>query len=274
MEDFKIETIEIDLLLEAIFKRYGHDFRHYAKASIGRRVRQFLAKCECGSIAEMIPRVLHDELFFERMVREFSITVTEMFRDPYVYRAIREKVAPLLKSYPYLRVWHAGCATGEEAYSLSIVLKEEDLYDRTIMFATDFNDVALEKARDGIYELERVKHFTRNYQDAGGLTSFSEYYHAHYGSMAIQQTLKKNITFANHNLVTDSVFGEMNFILCRNVLIYFDKELQQRVLNLFLGSLAHGGYLCLGSKESLLFTEVHDHFRVIDEKARIYQKII
>lgn len=273
MDEIELEKIEIDFLLEAIFKRYGHDFRHYARASITRRIRQFLAKSECATISEMIPKVFHDERFFEKLVCDFSITVTEMFRDPFVYRVIRQKVVPVMKSYPYLRVWHAGCATGEEAYSLAILLKEEGLYERTIMFATDFNDAALEKAKSGIYDLARVKLFTQNYQEAGGLQSFSEYYHAHYGSMAIQHALKKNITFANHNLVTDSVFGEMNFVLCRNVLIYFDKELQKRVLNLFRDSLAHGGYLCLGSKESLLFTGMQDHFRIIDEKARIYQKI-
>lgn len=273
MDEIELEKIEIDLLIDAVFKRYGHDFRHYARASISRRIRQFFAKSGCGSIAEMIPKVLHDEGFFESLIRDFSITVTEMFRDPFVYGAIRQKVVPLLKSYPFLRVWHAGCATGEEVYSLAIILKEEGIYERSIIFATDFNDIALEKAKTGIYDLERVKLFTQNYQEAGGLQSFSDYYHAHYGSVAVQQDLKKNITFANHNLVTDGVFGEMNFILCRNVLIYFDKELQDRVLGLFKDSLAHGGYLCLGSKESLLFAGAQDHFRIIDEKARIYQKI-
>lgn len=272
MQRIKIENIEIDLLLEAIFKRYGYDFRCYARASIERRVRLFLAGSGCNTVSEMISKLLYEESFFEQVIQKFSITVTEMFRDPLVYRSIREKVVPFLKTYPYIKIWDAGCATGEEVYSLSILLKEEDLYERTILFGTDFNDEALEKAKEGIYALDNIKEFTSNYQRAGGTRSFSEYYHAHYGHMAINQLLKKNITFANHNLVTDSVFSEMHLILCRNVLIYFNKELQHRVLNLLSDSLVHGGFLCLGSKESLLFSDVQDHFKVFDEKCRIYQK--
>jgi chemotaxis protein methyltransferase CheR len=267
-----IENIEITLLLEAIFQRYGYDFRSYARASIERRVRHFLPKCGCATISELIPRLLHDESFFEPLVHEFSITVSEMFRDPTVYRRIREKVVPFLKTYPFVKIWHAGCASGEEVYSLAILLKEEGLYDRATIFATDFNDSALEQARQGIYALETVQQFTSNYQQAGGTRSFSEYYHAHYEAMAIDETLKRNITFANHNLATDGVFGEMHLILCRNVLIYFNKELQNRALKLFRDSLARGGFLCLGSKESLLFSDVQTDLKPIDEKARIYQK--
>jgi len=268
----KIEEIEIGLLLEAIFQRYGYDFRHYSRASIERRVRQFQGKSGCSTISEMIPKLLHDASFFEVFVREFSITVTDMFRDPFVYRSLRKNVVPILKTYPFVKIWHAGCATGEEAYSLAIVLKEEGVYDRATLFATDFNDAALDEAKKGIYALDNAKKFTTNYQAAGGTSSFSEYYHARYQAMAINTSLRENITFANHNLVTDSVFGEMHFIMCRNVLIYFEKALQDRVLNLFSDSLVHGGMLCLGTKESLRFSNVKNRFQTIDEDARIYRK--
>jgi len=268
----RVEAIEVDLLLQAIFERYGHDFRSYARASINRRVKHFLADSECTTISELIPKLLHDQTFFEKMVRYFSITVTEMFRDPLVYQGIREQVVPALKTYPYIRVWNAGCATGEETYSLAIVLQEEGMYDRATLFATDFNDAALEKAEEAIYQPEKIREFTSNYQKAGGKNSFSSYYHARYGAVTVDPSLKKNITFANHNLVTDSVFSEMHLILCRNVMIYFSKPLQDRVLRLFSDSLVPNGFLCLGSKENLAFSEVSDHFIPVDEKLRIYQK--
>ena len=272
MELNKIEAIEIDLLLQAIFERYGHDFRSYARASLNRRVKHFLADSGCRTIAELIPKLLHEKAFFEKMVRYFSITVTEMFRDPQVYQGIRKQVIPVLKTYPYIRVWNAGCATGEEAYSLAIVLHEEGMYERTTMFATDFNDEALEQAEEAIYKPEKIRAFTSNYQKAGGRNSFSGYYHARYGAVTVEPSLKKNITFANHNLVMDTVFSETHLILCRNVMIYFSKELQDRVLKLFSESLVPNGFLCLGSKENIAFSAVADQFRPINEKLRIYQK--
>lgn len=272
MNKNKLENIEIDLLLQAIYDRYGYDFRHYARASIERRVRQFMSKSNCITIADMIPRLLRDEDFFAELVRDFSITVTELFRDPQVYAAIRNEVVPLLKTYPFVKIWHAGCATGEEAYSLAIVLKEEGIYNKATIFATDFNDDALAKAKEGIYRIGDIKQVTRNYQHSGGKESFSEYYHAQYDAVCMDGSLKKNITFANHNLVTDSVFGEMHLILCRNVLIYFDRELQGRVLTLFSDSLTNGGILCLGTKETLEFSPVNEYFKVIDKKGKIYQK--
>ncbi len=272
MKAIDIENIEITLLLDAIFKRYGYDFRHYSRASLERRIRQFQGKSGCTTISEMIPTLLHDESFFQGFVREFSIPVTDMFRDPFVYQCIRKQVVPILKTHPFVKIWHAGCATGEEAYSLSILLKEENIYDRSTLFATDFNDTALDTAKKGIYALADAKKFTANYQAAGGISSFSEYYHARYEAMALNNALKKNITFANHNLVTDGVFGEMHFILCRNVLIYFDTLLQDRVLKLFSDSLIHGGILCLGTRESLKFSTIAEKFTIIDEKARLYQK--
>ena len=272
MKPCEIENIEIDLLLDAIFRRYGHDFRHYARASVERRVRHFLSRAGCATISEMIPKLLHEETFFAGFLGQFSITVTEMFRDPFVYKSIRENVLPMLQTYPFIKVWHAGCASGEEAYSLAIVLKEADLYDQSTIYATDYNDLVLQKAREGIYDLESMKLFTKNYQDSGGKSSLSEYYHAEYGAIVMDKGLRRNITFANHNLVTDSVFSETHLILCRNVLIYFDRELQDRVLELFSDSLVRGGFLCLGSKESVQFSAVKDDFKIFDEKSRIYQK--
>lgn len=266
------ESIEIDLLLEAIFRRYGYDFRSYARASIDRRVRSFLASSGCGSVSEMIPRVLHDEAFFSRLARYFSVAVTEMFRDPSVYRAVREKVVPLLKTWPHVKIWHAGCATGEEVHSLAIVLKEEGVYDRATIYATDFNDEALDRAREGIYEMGKFQDATRNYQQAGGKQSFSEYYHARYEAAAMDASLRDRVVFSTHNLASDSVFGEMHLVFCRNVLIYFNRDLQNRALKLFTESLVHGGFLCLGTKEDIRFTDVRDHYDVVDEKSRIYKK--
>jgi chemotaxis protein methyltransferase CheR len=268
----EIEEIEVNLLLEAIFQRYGHDFRNYARASIDRRVRQFLVNEGLASVSELIPRLLRDESFFQGLLASFSITVTEMFRDPEVYHSLREKVVPYLKTYPYIKVWHAGCSTGEEAYSLAILLKEEGIYDKAILFATDFNDRALENAKEGIYPIDKMQKSISNYNESGGIRPFSDYYHAGYGSIVMDGTLKERITFANHNLVCDGVFGEMNLILCRNVLIYFDQALQQRVLNLFNDSLPHGGFLCLGNKETLQFSDLCEQYKVIDKKAKIYQK--
>jgi len=267
-----VQAIEISLLLEAVFQRYGYDFRNYTSTSIRRRIRNFLPKSGCAHISEMIPKVLHDEAFFQQLLQAFSVTVTEIFRDPFVYQSIREHVVPILRTYPTFKVWTAGCATGEEAYSLAILLTEESLYERSIIYATDFNEDALDKAKKGIYPMDDVRKFTANYQEAGGLRPFSAYYHACYDAIAMRRALKKNIAFANHNLVTDGVFGEMHLIMCRNVFIYFDQRLQDRALNLFHESLAYGGYLCVGTNEDLRFSAVHDRFEVVDEKARIYRK--
>ncbi len=272
MKSNEIESIEIGLLLDAIFLRYGYDFRRYARSSMRRRIIQFMQTSGATSISEMIPRVIHDQAYFEKMAMEFSITVTEMFRDPSTFLSLRQNVLPVLKSYPFIKIWHAGCATGEEAYSLAIILKEETLDKRTTLFATDFNNQVLEKAQEGILEIDQARQYTRNYQLSGGKGSFSDYYHAHYGAMAIAHSLRKNITFANHNLVTDQVFSETHLILCRNVMIYFNKELQERVFKLFYDSLVHGGFLCLGMKESLLFSNYQNKFRVIDQKNKIFQK--
>jgi chemotaxis protein methyltransferase CheR len=267
-----IELIETDLLLEGIFRRYGYDFRSYSRASIERRIRQFMMDSGSTSISGMIQQVLWDREFFSRLVRYFSIAVTELFRDPPLYKAVREKVIPLLKTWPHVKIWHAGCATGEEVHSLAIVLKEEGLYDRATIYATDFNDEALEKAREGIYPAGKLQEATRNYQMSGGKTSFSEYYHAQYDSAVMDASLRERVVFSSHNLVTDSVFGEMHLVLCRNVLIYFNRDLQNRALGLFTESLVNGGFLCLGMKESLRFTSENDYFEPVDSHTKIYKK--
>ena len=272
MENKNIEPIEIDLLLEAVFRTYGYDFRSYARASVERRIRQFMSHAGCKSVSELIPKVMHDKEFFSRLAQYFSVTVTEMFRDPFVFLAVREVLVPLLKTWPHFKIWHAGCATGEEVYSLAILLKEEGVYDRATIYATDFNDESLDLARNGVYKMSNMKDATRNYQQAGGKASFSEYYHARYDAAAMDASLKERITFANHNLAVDGVFGEMHVVFCRNVLIYFNRELQNRALGLFTESLVHGGFLCLGTKEDIQFTDVKNLYKVVDGKAKIFNR--
>jgi chemotaxis protein methyltransferase CheR len=210
----------------------------------------------------------------EKLLQELSINVTEMFRDPSFFRSIREEVIPMLQTYPFIKIWHAGCSTGEEVYSMAILLKEEGLYERCQIYATDFNHNVIQKAKAGIYSIENIRKYTANYQLAGGKASFSDYYTAQYNAVYFDPSLKKRITFAQHNLVTDGVFGEMNVIICRNVLIYFNQELQNRVISLFYESLSIGSFMCLGSRESLLFSDHLSNFSEFVEKEKIYQKII
>jgi chemotaxis protein methyltransferase CheR len=272
MSSEEIEEIEITLLLDAIHKRYGYDFSNYSPASLKRRLRSLAGRLGHDTLSGMISAVLHDAAFGTKLIHGLSVTVSEMFRDPVFFKIIREQVLPYLKTYPFVRIWHAGCATGEEVYSLAIVLKEEDFYDRATIFATDINEQALNKARQAIYPLDGMKEFTANYQHAGGTRSFSDYYRTGYDAAILDAGLKKNVTFANHNLVTDGVFSEIHLVLCRNVLIYFDKTLQNRVLGLFHDSLVHGGILALGSKESLQFSQVTETFKPLSSKWKIYQK--
>jgi len=266
-----IQDIEVELLLEAIHQRYGYDFLHYSRASIKRRIQHHLAKIKSSKISDIIPAILYDEAAFKALLFDLSVTVTEMFRDPWFYLAIRQHVIPFLKTFPFINIWQAGCATGEEVYSLAILLKEENLYDRAQIYATDFNDRALDKAKSRIYSLEPMKDYSLNYQKSGGTKSLSHYYYAQYDSVIFNADLQKNVTFANHNLATDGVFGEMHLVLCRNVLIYFNQTLQDRVLSLFRDSLCHNGFLCLGSKESLHFSAVRDNFVEFKPKEKIYQ---
>jgi chemotaxis protein methyltransferase CheR len=272
MQPDDIEKIELELFLEAIYQRYGYDFRHYARASARRRALHILSKSGCENLSDLIPLLLRNEEFAQKAVHDFSITVTEMFRDPDFYQAVRQTVMPYLQTYPFIKIWVAGCATGEEVYSLAILLQEEGLYDRTTIYATDFNETALKKAAEGIYPLKEVQQYTGNYQKSGGARSFSDYYHAEYNSAIMDASLKANITFANHNLVTDSVFSEVQVVFCRNVLIYFDRTLQNWALNTLANSLARGGFLCLGTKETLEFSTIFDQFKAVIFEQRIYQK--
>lgn len=272
MTTLENENIELQLLLEAIYLKYGYDFREYARASVKRRIMHRLAVAGLNNLAEMLHKLLHDVEFFERILLDLSIHVTEMFRDPSFYHALRTEVIPILRTYPFFKIWHAGCATGEEAYSMAILLKEEGLYARAQIYATDYNNVVLQKAKEGIYPLDQVKEYTQNYQQSGGRASFVDYYTAHHHSIIMNRALKENIVFANHNLETDGIFGEMHLILCRNVLIYFTRKLQNRVIKLFYDSLCPRGILCLGSKESLRFSEYSDRFEDVAVDEKIYRK--
>ena len=271
MEKAEIEQLELDLLLQAIYRRYGYDFRQYSRASVRRRVHHHLRKTELKTISQLISKIIYDEANFRALLFDMSVTVTEMFRDPWFYLALRERVVPLLKTFPFIKVWQAGCATGEEVYSLAILLKEEGLYERSRIYATDFNNAALEKAQARIYPVKRIKDYTLNYQKAGGKASLADYYHSQYQSVIFDAALQNHITFANHNLATDGVFGEIHLILCRNVLTYFDRPLQDRVLSLFSRSLLYNGFLCLGSKETIHFSKVKDDFIEFAAKEKIYQ---
>lgn len=270
--EIKNDEIEIRLLLEAIYLKYGYDFRQYGKAHLKRRILRRLALAKLLNISEMQHRVLVDRPFFETLLLDLSINVTEMFRDPHFYQAVRREVVPVLRTYPFVRIWHAGCATGEEVYSMAIMLLEEGLHERAQLYATDFNEVILNRAKEGIYPVSAIKEYTANYQKAGGAASFSDYYTAKYDSVILARKLKDKIVFADHNLASDGVFGEMHLIFCRNVLIYFEKELQRRVIKLFYESLRPGGFLCLGAKESLKFSGYDDKFETFLEKEKIYRK--
>jgi len=269
-----IQNHELELFLELIYRVFGYDFRNYNKAHVKRRILHRINNMELGSISELQHKVLHEAGYFDLILRDLSINVTEMYRDPGFYKSMREEVIPILRTYPYIKIWHAGCATGEEVYSFAILLQEEGLYERAQIYATDFNQIVLEVAKKAIYPVSKIKEYTRNYQESGGKNSFSDYYVARYDSVIFDQSLKKNIVFAEHNLVTDSVFAEVNLIICRNVLIYFNKELQNKVIRLFTDSLIKGGFLGLGSKENLMFTDVFDQYQTIDLKEKIYKKLV
>ena len=267
------EKIEFDLILEAIYQKYGYDFRNYAKASLRRRLRYRLSQSNLKTISEMQHKLLNDKKFFDTLLLDLTINVTEMFRDPSFFKALREIVIYELKKQPFIKVWHAGCSSGEEIYSTAILLKENGMYESSLIYATDTNEMVLDKAKSGIFPIEKMKDFTVNYRKAGGIASFADYYTARYDNAIMDNSLKKNIVFSNHNLVTDSVFGEMDLIMCRNVLIYFNRELQDRVFRLFLDSLRPGGFLCLGSKETVRFSSLSGNFENVIEKERVYRRI-
>jgi chemotaxis protein methyltransferase CheR len=266
------EQLEIELLLEAIHRKYGYDFRQYSQAHTRRRLEHRLHLENMGKFSEMIPRVIYEEEFFTQILLDLSINTTEMFRDPWFYKRIREVVIPHLRTYPFLKIWHAGCSAGQEVYSMRILLEEEGLKGRCQVYATDFNDRILAKAKDGIYPMDLVREYSSNYLKAGGTGSLSEYYVAEYNNVVMKRFLKEQVLFSSHNLATDGVFGEMHMICCRNVLIYFNRDLQNRVMELFYDSLCPGGFLCLGTKESMKFSSVADNFEVVCGKEKIFRK--
>lgn len=271
--DPDLEKVEVELLLEAVFRQYGFDFRAYAYSSLRRRLWKRINESGLKTVSGLQERVLHDPAMMEQLLLDLSINVTAMYRDPHFYVTFREKVIPLLRTYPFIRIWHAGCSTGEEVYSMAIMLQEEGLYDRARIYATDINEVVLQRAKAGIFPLDRMKEYTDNYMKAGGKKAFSEYYTAKYDNAIFNPGLTKNVVFSQHNLVTDRSFSEFNVILCRNVLIYFDKTLQSRVHTLFYDSLAMFGVLVLGSKESLKFSAHERCYEQIETPEKIYRKI-
>ena len=273
MENSLIQDIEIDLLVEGLHRRYGYAFQDYSRASLKRRILSFISNNGIGHISEIIPKMLRDIQFQESLIGGISVPATEMFRDPHLFAVLRQQVIPILRSYPFINIWHAGCATGEEVYSLAILLKEEGLYDRCQIFATDLSHEALRKAQEGVFPLERMREFTGNYQKAGGVGAFADYYHAKYKRAKMVDYLKTNITFAHHNLATDGVFIQAHLIFCRNVMIYFNEALQNRVLNLFHDALERDGFLCLGKQESLQFSSVVNAFKFVDNEEKIYRLI-
>jgi chemotaxis protein methyltransferase CheR len=268
-----LERIEIELLLEGVFRHYGFDFRSYAYASIRRRLWKRIEAEELSSVSELQARVLHEPAAMERLLLDLSVSVTAMFRDPGFYVTFRNQVVPLLRTYPFIRIWHAGCSTGEEVYSIAILLEEEGLLERSRIYATDINDAVLQQAKAGIFPLNRMQEYTENYIRAGGRRSFSEYYTAKYDGALFSPSLTKNVVFSQHNLVTDRSFSEFNVIFCRNVLIYFDRELQNRVHQLFYDSLTMFGILALGSKESLRFSQYEPCYEKLHPREKLYRKV-
>jgi chemotaxis protein methyltransferase CheR len=264
---------ELDHLLAAVFERYHYDFRHYAGASLKRRVTSALGHFGEDSLAALEARVMGDPTAFTQLLGFLTVQVSELFRDPSYYRALRERVFPVLATYPSLKVWVAGCATGEEAYSLAILLAEEGLLERTQIYATDIHPDSLRVAKTGIYRLDRFAGFSENYLKAGGRRSLSDYYTAEYSAAVLDHSIRKAILFADHSLATDSVFAEMQLISCRNVLIYFDRDLQSRVISLLYDSLCRRGFLGLGLKESLRFSSHANVFKELAPEVRLYQRL-
>ena len=272
-EEPELEEIELGLLLEGIYRRYGFDFREYAPASLRRRVRRRMHGEHVESLSALQELVLHDPAVMERLLLDLSINVTAMFRDPGFFLSFRENVVPLLRTYPFARIWVAGCSTGEEVYSLAIVLHEEGLAERVRIYATDINEAVLEQARLGVFPLDKMREYTQNYIRAGGTTSFSEYYVARYDGAQFARSLVENVVFAQHNLVSDAAFNEFHVIICRNVMIYFDKPLQEHVHRLFHDSLATFGVLALGQKETIRFSPREESYEVLDAAEKLYRKV-
>jgi chemotaxis protein methyltransferase CheR len=268
-----LEALELRLLLEAIHQHHGYDFRGYARTSLKRRIWRRINEEGLETISGLQERVLHDDEVMERLLIDFSINVTSMFRDPTFFVAMREKVIPILRTYPFVRIWNAGCSTGEETYSLAILLREEGLAGRARIYATDINDVVLRQAKDGVFPLERMKDYTRDYIRAGGTASFSDYYKAYGEVVRFDPALAEDVVFAQHNLVSDGSFNEFNLIVCRNVMIYFDRALQDKVHSLFYESLVRFGILALGHKESIRFTGHAEDYAELDSHEKLYRRV-
>jgi len=266
------EDIELQLLLDAIYRKYHYDFRDYSAASLKRRLTQAKTNFACDSFSQLQHRLLHERGFLPQLLPYLTVQVSEMFRDPSYFLALRRQVIPHLMTYPSLKVWVAGCSTGEELYSLAILFREEGLENRTIFYATDINASALARAEAGVYELDRIALFTENHRRAGGKSSLSDYYTAAYGHAVFDKSLRARTVFSDHSLVSDAVFAETQFVSCRNVLIYFKRDLQDRAIGLFSDSLVRKGFLGLGSKESLRFSARAADFTEFDREERIYQK--
>lgn len=268
----ELENLEIHLLVEGIQQVYGHDFRDYSEASLRRRLRNWLSVSGFTTFSEAQGRLLRDPSLFDTFLNRITVNVSEMFRDPKFFMAVRELVVPFLKTYPFVKIWHAGCSTGEEAYSMAILLNEEGLRGRYRIYATDINEEVLQRAREGIYSLGELQTFTRNYQKGGGKSSFTDYYTARYDRAILSPSLRENIIFSSHNLTTDSDFGEMHMVLCRNVMIYFKPVLKERVVHLFDNCLHPGGFLCLGLKETLETRTIEGGYEELAPRMRIYRK--
>lgn len=268
-----LEKLEIDLLLQGLYRWCGYDYRNYAYNSIKRRVWHRVQSENLPSITSLLDKILHDPACLQRLIADFSINVTEMYRDPLFFLNFREKVIPILRTYPSIRIWHAGCSTGEEVYSMAIMLQEEGIYDKTKIYATDINADVLKAAKAGVFPLKSMRKYTNNYIKAGGKKAFSDYYSVSHNGVKFHSNLTKNVVFAQHNLVTDRSFNEFHVILCRNVLIYFDKILQNKVHQLFYESLGMFGVLGLGDKETLFNTDMCDYYEEISVTQKLYRKI-
>ncbi len=272
-EPLSVEEIELALLLEGIYRHYGFDFRNYAAASLRRRVWNFVRNEAVGSISSLQDRILHDRVWLDRFLYALSVNVSAMFRDPVFYMTFRQEVVPMLRTYPFVRIWLAGVSMGEEVYSLAILLREEGVYDRCRIYATDINEAVLKKAKDGIYPLDLMQAYTKNYIRSGGRKSFSDYYTAAYDNAIFKSSLRDNVVFAQHNLATDGSFNEFHVILCRNVMIYFNSQLQAHVHHLLYESLVTLGFLGLGSKETLRFSPHEYSYEEIDRAVKLYRRI-
>jgi chemotaxis protein methyltransferase CheR len=268
-----VQAVEIELLLEGIYRFYGYDFRGYARSSLRRRLANIMRNEGLQTLSALQERVLHDRAAWERCLRGISVNVSAMFRDPSFFLTFRRVAVPLLRTYPFIRLWQAGASYGEEAYSLAILLMEEGLYERSLIYATDINEAALHHAREGIYPADLMQRYTQNYIASGGSGSFSDYYTARYDLAILRPSLRQNIVFSQHNLVSDGPFNEFNVVLCRNVMIYFTRPLQQHALNLLHSSLSTFGILGLGSGESLRLTPLHDLYEPLVEGQRLYKRI-